>query len=242
MLADSYRLPITFDASQMLQELERLEKDQVWLTHPDYTVAKAGDWTAIALVSTDGDHTGPDSLRYHGEAVARPTHLLEQAPYLMSVYRAFKTDVHRVRLMNLKPGTRIAEHRDYGAQRYSLERGYIRVHIPIRTHKDVAWNLRGKKVDMQPGEPWYTNVCEPHSVENLSNVHRVHMVLDMAVNDWVRGLFPPMTVAEKLQGVVLRNFERPFLIFRRLLIDGASKVRTKLGDMGLRAIKRQLIG
>lgn len=241
-MESAIRLPLKFDAALMLSELEALESDRVWLSHPDYTVAKAGDWTAIAMVSTDGDHTGPDSLRYHGEASAKPTALLLQSPYLLSVFETFKTRVHRVRLMNLRPGTKIAEHRDYGAQRYSFERGYIRVHIPIRTHDAVAWRLCGKKVNMQPGEPWYINVCEPHSVENLSTINRVHLVLDMEVNDWVRTLFPPATVVERVTGVVLRNFEPSFLRARRRYFDAGSPFRQKLGDLGLRQLKRRLVG
>jgi quercetin dioxygenase-like cupin family protein len=241
-MTGAFKLPLKFDPAIMLRELEALESDRVWQTHPDYTVAKAGDWTAIALVSTNGDHTGPESLRYHGEATATPTALLLQAPYLLSVYEAFHTKVHRVRLMNLKPGTRIAEHRDYGAQRYSLERGYIRVHIPIRTHAAVAWKLRGQKVNMQPGEAWYINVCEPHSVENLSTVNRVHMVLDMAVNDWVYGLFPRMSILERAQGAALRNFEPSTLRVKRQMLDATGVVRDKLGDLGLRQIKRRIFG
>jgi quercetin dioxygenase-like cupin family protein len=226
----------------MLSELEALEASQVWLSHPDYTVAKVGDWTAIALVSTDGDHTGPDSLRYHREAASQPTDLLLKSPYIHSVVDAFRTRAHRVRLMNLKPGTRIAEHRDYGAQRYSYERGCIRVHIPIRTHKDVAWRLSGRKVDMQPGEAWYINVCEPHSVENLSTINRVHLVLDMEVNDWVRSVFPPATVLDRMRGVVLRRCEQPFLRQRRRVVSAGATVRQKLGDMGLRRLKQSLMG
>jgi hypothetical protein len=241
-MTGAYKLPLQFDAARMLRELESLESERVWLSHPDYTVAKSGDWTAIALVSTNGDHTGPESLRYHGEATATPTNLLLQAPYLLSVFEAFKTKVHRVRLMNLKPGTRIAEHRDYGAQRYSFHRGFIRVHIPIRTHEAVAWRLSGVKVDMKPAEAWYINVCEPHSVENLSTVNRVHMVLDMQVNDWVRSLFPPSTLLERAEGVVLRNFEPSFLRMRRRVTSAGTAMRAKLGDIGLRDIKRRLVG
>jgi mannose-6-phosphate isomerase-like protein (cupin superfamily) len=239
-MVNAFRLPLQFDPAQMLKELETLESERVWITHPDYTVAKAGDWTAIALVSTNGDHTGPDSLRYHGEATAVPTNLLLRAPYLLSVFHAFRTKVHRVRLMNLKPGTRIGEHRDYGAQRYSLERGFIRVHLPIRTHADVAWKLSGQKIDMQPGEAWYINVCEPHSVENLSTVNRVHMVLDMEVNDWVRGLLPPLSLIERARGVVLRNFEPAFLRANQRLLNARASVRQKLGDLGLRELKHRL--
>lgn len=240
-MLDACRLPLQFDAVQMLRELELLESERVWQSHPDYTVAKAGDWTALALVSTNGDHTGSDSLRYHGAATALPTSLLLQSPYLFSVFQAFHTKVHRVRLMNLKPGTRIAEHRDYGSQRYSLERGYIRVHIPIRTHEAVAWKLRGQKVNMQPGEAWYTNVCEPHSVENLSSINRVHMVLDMAVNDWVRGLFPPLSLRERVHGAVLRPLEPALLRIQFGFLETTSFVRRKLGDLGLRQIKHRLL-
>jgi mannose-6-phosphate isomerase-like protein (cupin superfamily) len=235
------KLPFSFDAQRMLQELEALESDRVWLSHPDYTVAKSGDWTAIAMVSTDGDHTGPDSLRYNGEATATPTALLLKSPYLLSVFEKFKTRVHRVRLMNLKPGTKIAEHRDYGAQRYSYERGFIRVHIPIRTHERVAWRLRGEKVNMQPGEAWYINVCEPHSVENLSDVNRVHMVLDMEVNDWVRDQFPPASIVDRFNGVVLRNFESSFLKAKRRTLAVGAAVKQKLGDLGLRNLKKRLV-
>jgi hypothetical protein len=241
-MISAYRLPMQFDSAEMLRELMALESDRVWQTHPDYTVAKAGDWTAIALVSTNGDHTGPDSLRYHGEATSTPTGLLLHSPYLLSVYESFRTKVHRVRLMNLKPGTRISEHRDYGAQRYSLERGYIRVHIPIRTHELVAWRLSGKKVNMQPGEPWYINVCEPHAVENLSTVNRVHMVLDMQVNDWVLSLFPPVSLGDRVKGVLLRNFESSFLRRKRAILDAAAALREKLGDLGLRQLKRRMVG
>lgn len=241
-MVSAFRLPMQFDPGRMLSELDALERREVWLTHPDYTVARAGDWTAIALMSTDGDHTGPDSLRYRGGSVAAPTKLLVESPYLRSVVEAFHTEVHRVRLMNLRPGTVIAEHRDYGAQRYSFGRGYIRVHIPIRTHEAVAWRLNGRKIPMHAGEPWYVNVCQPHAVENLSEIHRVHMVLDMKVNDWVRGLFPRETLGDRAAGWILRRFERPWLQVMRRVQQTGTRTKEKLGDLGLRELKRRWIG
>ncbi len=83
--------------------------------------------------------------------------------------------------MSLKPGTVIKEHRDYGQQRYSFERGVIRGHIPVRTHEAVSWKLRGTKISMEAGEARDVNVCMPHSVENNSKIDRVHLVLDIEV-------------------------------------------------------------
>jgi hypothetical protein len=167
----AYRLPLSFDTERMLADLQKVEKDIKWLDHPDYTVANTGDWKAVALLSSvSTDYNDPESLRYRGGGKPEPTAVLKACPYLIEVLEAFKTDVHRARLMNLKPGTRISQHRDYGAQRYSLERGFIRVHIPIRTHADVHWKLRGETIPLHPGEAWYLNVSMPHSVENNSAV------------------------------------------------------------------------
>lgn len=240
IMLPSVRLPLTFDHARLLQDLERLERGSVWLSHPDYTVAEVGSWTAIALMSTDGDHTGPESLRYRGGAKAEPTKLLQDAPYLREVIASFRTDIHRVRLMNLAPGKVITEHRDYGAQRYSVERGYIRVHIPIRTHPLVAFKQNGVRLPMEPGQAWYVNVCMRHSVENRSDVQRVHLVLDMKVNDWLLGQLPRRSLIDRVNGVFLRAFERPAIEAYDAIKLFGLRLRKLLGDLGLRRLRDSL--
>jgi mannose-6-phosphate isomerase-like protein (cupin superfamily) len=229
-----------FDPARMRAELERLEADAVWHNHPDYTVAGAGTWTAIALVSTDGDHTGPDSLRYRKGARGEATKLLLACPYIREVIGTFKTDIHRARLMSLKPGTALSEHRDYGQQRYSVERGMIRVHVPIRSHPAVAWRLRGQKVPMEPGQAWYVNVCEPHSVENLSPVDRVHLVLDMKVNEWLLNFFPAPTLIDRGHWIALRKFEPTAIMMKRRAHGMILDLSKRLGDLGLRDLRDSL--
>lgn len=231
------RFPMKLDSSRMLVELERLEGEGGWLSHPDYTVAEAGAWTAIALVSTDGDHKGPESLRYRGAAKGKPTELLQMCPYLQEVIGTFKTDVLRARLMSLKPGTNIAEHRDYGAQRYSFERGVIRVHTPIRTDQGVAWKLSGTKIPLEAGYAYYVNVCLPHAVENLSPVDRVHLVLDMRVNDWVRGIFPKPSITDRIAALVLPRVEPTALMIKEKIMSQYGRLRKILGDIGLRRLR-----
>lgn len=239
----AYRLPLSFDADRLLRELERLESQVQWHDHPDYTVASTGDWKAVALLSSaSADYRDPESLRYRGVGVAVPTAVLKMSPYLQEIIASFKTDVHRARLMNLRPGTRISEHRDYGAQRYSLERGFIRVHIPVRTHDDVHFWIRRKKLPMKVGEAWYTNVCEPHAVANESTVHRVHLVLDMKVNEWVVSLFPPQSAMDRASGVVLRTFEPSVIKVRTQMRGMVAAARKFVGDMGGRELKRRLTG
>ena len=239
----AYRLPLSFDTERMLAELQKVESEIQWHDHPDYTVANTGDWKAVALLSAESaDASNPESLRYRGRGKAQPTAVLKLCPYLQEVLASFKTDVHRARLMNLRPGTRITEHRDYGAQRYSLERGFIRVHIPLRTHADVHWKLRGKTIPMLPGEAWYLNVCQPHAVENNSSVMRVHLVLDVKVNDWMLAQFPKQPFYFKLNSFVLKNFEPGFMVLREKAKNGNKRARKFLGDLGLRRLKHSLTG
>lgn len=240
-MLSAYRLPLAFDPGRLLRELERVEHEVQWHDHPDYTVAATGDWKAVALLSSASlDHRDPESLRYRGGGVAAPTAVLKMSPYLQEIIASFETEVHRARLMNLRPGTRISEHRDYGAQRYSLERGFIRVHIPVRTHEKVHFWISRKKIPMKVGEAWYTNVCEPHAVQNESDVHRVHLVLDMKVNDWVLSLFPPQSLMDKIRGVVLRTCEPTVMNMRLEARRLGGAVRKFLGDIGGRELKRRL--
>ena len=235
--------PFVFDAARMQAELEQVEAGRRWHDHPDYTVvARTGDWTALALIACDNaDPDDPESLRYRRQP-SGPTSILARCPYIQEVIASFKTDVHRARLMNLKPGTNITPHRDYGEQRYSLIRGYIRVHIPIRTHPDVYFFVSGKRIPMTAGSAWYTNVCNLHAVRNDSDVERVHLVLDMKVNDWVLGFFPPLSVFDRMLGSLLVRYERPFLRTKSLLRARYFQARRFAGDLGLRDLKKRFVG
>jgi len=112
--------------------------------------------------------------------------------------------------MRLAAGAAIREHRDFayfGGQRWSFERGRIRVHIPIVTDGGVMWKLDGRNIAMAAGESWYVNVCLPHSVENRGSIDRINLVLELEVNEWLRGLFPPESSMERLRGAALRLVE-----------------------------------
>jgi hypothetical protein len=41
---------------------------------------------------------------------------------------------------------------------------------------------------MNEGECWYLNVNFPHKVANRGATDRVHLVIDCAVDDWLRAL------------------------------------------------------
>jgi len=175
----------------------------------------------IALLSQEGRHEGLDSIHFRDAGPPVPTAALEHAAGLREILAGFRTNVLHARLSRLMAGRSIQRHRDYayfGEQRFSFERGFIRVHAPIATDEHVTFRLQDGVLDMRPGEMWYVNVCLPHAVDNRSSHDRIHLVVELEVNDWVRSLFPPETAWGKLRGEALRRFEKPLWRLARPLL------------------------
>lgn len=80
----------------------------------------------------------------------------------------------RVQLAELPPGQVITPHRDLG-----ILTMIHRLHIPLVTHKDVTFIIDGKRFYLEPGRLYDLNNAVVHSVENKSDVMRVHLLVDM---------------------------------------------------------------
>jgi quercetin dioxygenase-like cupin family protein len=207
-MQSAYKLPLSFDPAPIVEEISLTESRSAWIDHWADASAIPGTWVFIPLIAAPGDL--PESIRSERDDAPRSMAILAELPHSRSIIDAFQTKVLRARLMKLKAGAVIKEHRDFayfGGQRWSFERGRIRVHIPIITGANVFWMLSGKRIDMKAGEAWYVNVCMPHSVENRGDTDRIHLVLELEVNEWLRSLFPPETLSDRLWGVALRNLE-----------------------------------
>lgn len=191
----AYRLPLRFDPAPLRAEVADVARHVPWVNH----WASEGDaWRIIPLLAANGG------------ARPQPTAALERAPHVRDVLGMLRTEILHARLSMLCAGTSIRRHRDFAyfrERRWSFERGFIRLHAPIVIDEHVTWRLEDRPVDLQAGEIWYLNVCLPHSVENRSRQDRVHLVIEIAVNDWVRGLFPPESAWDRLRGFALRHLE-----------------------------------
>jgi hypothetical protein len=207
-MLDSYRLPIAFDAAPLKAEVATALAHGRWVDHWADGLAAPGTWTVLALVAGAGDVVDTEATRLGRDDDPRATAILDELPRLREAIAAFQTTLLRARLMRLQAGARIGEHRDFAyfsGQRWSFERGRIRVHIPIITDGGVMWKLNGRGLTMAVGEAWYVNVCLPHSVENRGVVDRINLVLELEVNDWLRGLFPPQNWRERMWGATVSN-------------------------------------
>lgn len=177
------KLPFCFDAQQLQNDLKKIEEAE-WVKHYNSSIYE-GDWSGVALRSVGGkamqlypDPTATDDFA--------DTEMLSRCNYYRQVLNTLHCPLTAVRLLRLRAGSNIAEHRDY---RLGYEDGEVRLHVPIVTNPDVAFYLAGERVMMAIGDCWYLNVNLPHRVDNRSNTDRVHLVIDCVVNDWLAAYF-----------------------------------------------------
>ena len=211
------RLPLRFDAARMLEETRALE-DRSWQAHYQ-TRHYEGGWRALPLRSLEG-RADDIFISPRPDASYRDTPLLDACPYLREVLRTFQCPLLAVRLMKLEAGAIIKEHRD---AELCAEKGEARFHIPVLTHPDVVFMLGGNRLPLEAGECWYLNFDLPHSVRNGSPVDRIHLVVDAAVNDWVRALLADPRCEFRQE---MDEMERYSAEERRAMIDSLRRIGT----------------
>ncbi len=191
----SWKLPLSFDPERLAADLARIGPDE-WTPHFN-TAYYEGEWSGVALRSVRGAPMPlyPDPA---AEGAFEDTEVLRRCPYFQEVLAAFECPLESVRLLRLKAGSHIREHRDY---MLGFHDGVLRIHVPISTNPDVDFLLEGRRIPMGVGEAWYLNFSLPHSVLNRGDTDRIHLVIDGIVNDWVRTIFPPeMSAAPSPRG------------------------------------------
>ena len=192
----SIRLPLTFTANDLQRDLAQIRPEE-WVRHYN-TNDYEGEWTGVALQSVGGA-AGNLYADPSPQAVFVETPVLARCHYLREVLAQFPCPLRAVRLLRLAPGARIREHRDPGL---GVQEGEVRIHVPVATNPDVDFVVAGKPVTMQVGETWFIDFSQPHRVANRGTTHRVHLVLDCTVNDWLRGLLPAASATEENAGAV----------------------------------------
>lgn len=159
------RLPFSFDANQLKQELAIFE-DSVWMEHPN----RINGNSAIPLISLHGE----DNNDFSGEMKATPH--LARCEYVRQVMASFGEILARSRFMKLAAGEEVTEHVDFNYHWYDR----VRIHIPITTYPDVHFYCGDQKIHMQAGECWIFDSWRQHKVVNNSPFDRTHLVVDTA--------------------------------------------------------------
>ncbi|NMO18464.1 aspartyl/asparaginyl beta-hydroxylase domain-containing protein [Pyxidicoccus fallax] len=202
------RLPRTYDAARMQAELRHLEA--LRRVSAGYAGEANHAWESLCLMAPrQGPLEGAGHRRPAGspDEDAVPTEALARAPYLAGILEELPCPKRLVRLMSLGPGGIISEHRD---EFVSFQDGLLRLHIPVVTHPDVDFFIDHQRCDWREGEFWYGDFSRPHSGHNRSQVTRVHLVMDVKVDDFVLSLFPAEFVAaQRALGIQMAGQEAP---------------------------------
>jgi hypothetical protein len=158
-----YRVPLHFDAVRLAEEVGQLD-ESLWRPHPQ---GYAGN-SALLMISSGGEQTdaafGPMC----------PTPALEQCPYIRQVLSSFETVIGRSRLMRLDGKSNVSPHSDI----HYYWRHRVRIHVPVQTNPRVRFHCDGEEVHMAAGEAWIFDNYRQHSVENLTDATRIHLVAD----------------------------------------------------------------
>jgi len=183
------RLPRNYDADLLVRDLQVLRDVP---SAPQPGPYHKGEWTGIALHTMGGkDSVFPSSP---GMDHYQETENLRRTPYFKKILDELECPKEVVRILFLPPGGHIKDHFDFHT---SFQFGLIRLHIPILTNPNVAFIIDGERMNWNPGELWYGDFSRVHSVKNDSQIVRVHIVIDVLINDFLLSLFPDDFVARR---------------------------------------------
>lgn len=174
-LPSRVKLPFAFDAGALAFEALAFEENE-WRKHFNKAYYE-GDWSGVPLRTPHGRLTlGPDPT---GTAPFVDTPYLERCPAIRSVLAEIACETKSVRLLRLGPGARILEHEDHNI---GVDFGFVRLHVPVVTGPGVEFVLAGEPLHMAPGECWYVDVLNAHSVTNPGPGTRIHLVVDCVLD------------------------------------------------------------
>lgn len=198
-------LPITITDIQA--EVKAVLTSKNWMQHYN-RLHYDGEWNVLPLRAPRGDANKPFAELMDKDSFEN-TILLDRLPGARRILDGLHCEKQSVRLLNLRAGAVIKQHRD---AELAFENGEVRLHIPVFTHEKVEFFVDDERVNMKEGECWYINANLPHRVANKGNTDRIHLVVDCRVNDWLKQVFElaekkckAETTDKELQMSIIRN-------------------------------------
>lgn len=186
----SHKFSFTFDSRPLLTEYESAKVG--YEKHFNTSFYK-GEWSGFALKKPE---TALHNLFAGNNQSDKylDTELAKNLPDTQKVIDFFKCEKTSVRVLKLTAGSAIKPHSDEGLNFFD---GFVRLHIPIQTNPDIEFIVAGEKLEMKEGECWFADFNQIHSVYNRGDNDRLHLVIDMKVNEWLKNLFVKEGILEE---------------------------------------------
>ena len=178
-IPDRVRLPVSFDPDLLARDLAEVSGEN-WVNH-FLTDRYTGNWDVIPLRGPAGvKHPILMIVTTPATTAFEDAPALAHCPYMDKVIRSFNAEVRGARLLRLTAGSALKEHTDHED---TAKDGILRIHIPVVTNPGVVFLLNGARILMEAGSAWYLRLREPHSVTNEGSTDRVHLLVDLVMND-----------------------------------------------------------
>ena len=217
------QLNIPVPIIEIQRETMQLLESKSWLPHYNqyhYT----GAWDVLPLRTPGGDSNNTFADLMNQENY-QDTPILEQLPVTKRLLHNLQCEKLSARLLNLKAGAVIKQHRDY---ELAFEKGEARLHFAIFTNNNVEFYVEDKLLRMDEGQCWYINANLMHNVANYGITDRIHLVVDCVVNNWLENIFDQ---SEKYSRDEEKDIGRQLLIIENLRLqqtDSANALADKL--------------
>lgn len=183
------KLPLQYDPTLLERDLEAVKHFQRISQPGQY---HKGEWAGVSLFAPGGNwRTANPGARVEP---FQQTDALKQTPYFQEVLDSLECEKQSVRLLWLPPGGKIGEHRD---EQVGFNTGALRIHLPVVTNPSVVLMIGGQRCKWEAGELWFGDFSYIHSVENKGIADRVHIVMDLQINDFLLDLFPKEFIEKK---------------------------------------------
>ena len=82
-----------------------------------------------------------------------------------------------------------------------------RLHLPIITSEKVELLLCNQNTQWKEGKLYYGDFSFPHAIYNGSDINRIHLIIDVNVNEKLLNLFPK----EFLEGIKKKKINKKIL-------------------------------
>ena len=103
----------------------------------------------------------------------------------------FNSGIRYMSFYSAKPGLILHKHRDLTG---NLIQGFIRLHIPIYTHEECFYicgsRFNKNKINAKIGNVYALDTGYLHGVVNVSKVNRIHLLIEIEVNEWLKKYLP----------------------------------------------------
>lgn len=158
-------------------------------------------WKSIPLKSVHGlegkqgndggginNSPDPDKFLY--------TKAMQHCPHIKEIVESFGAPILKVRLMKLDGNRTLPEHVDQ-----FRDHRILRFHIPIVTNEKVLFHIDKHPCHFPSGSLWFADVRKHHKVENGSKQFRVHIVIDVWMNDYFieKIMLPSLNISDGIR-------------------------------------------